>query len=85
VLFEYSEASLPDGEESPVAKKPLLKTVSQGAETYSVSTRAKGEPGRSILVKRGSTYISIEHSGGGTGNAMDELAVAFAALRDVLS
>ncbi len=83
VLFEYPDSNVPDGEKSFVAKKILLKTVSHGGETYSIYTTPKGKPGRSILVKAGTTYVSIERSGGGTGDATDELVAAAEALQRV--
>ncbi len=83
ILFEYSESQVPESEKQFVADKTLLATVGEGSDTYSVYTTAKGKPGRSVLVKKGETYISIDLTGGGTGDATNALLAAAAALQRV--
>jgi hypothetical protein len=81
VLFQYSESNVPGSEKRFVENKTLIKTAGQGEDAYSVYKTAKGAPGRSILVKRGETYISIDRTGGGTGDVTEGLLGAAAALR----
>ncbi|MBN1321905.1 MAG: hypothetical protein JXA87_13830 [Thermoleophilia bacterium] len=81
ILLQYSESAVPDSEVTFVEDKKLLETRQVGDEVYSVYSMAKGKPARSILVKRGETYISISATGGDTGDGTQELPVAAAALR----
>ena len=82
LLFEYSAADVPESEKRFVANKTLIKTAGQGDEAYKVYKTAKGLPGRSILVKKGETYISIDRIAEmATEDATKELLAAAAALR----
>jgi len=82
-LLEFSESDVPRGEQDFVANKTLVKTGGRGDEAYSVYKTAKGEPGRSILVEKGGTYIHMERMGSGTADATEELLAAAAALQTV--
>ena len=82
LLFEYSASNIPESEKRFVANKTLIKTAGQGDGAYTVYKTAKGLPGRSILVKKGETYISIDRiAEKATGDATEELLAAAAALR----
>ena len=82
LLFEYSASNVPESEKRFVANKTLIKTAGQGDGAYTVYKTAKGLPGRSILVKKGETYISIDRiAEKATGDATEELLATAAALR----
>ena len=80
ILFQYSEDDVPESEKPFVAEKTLIGEFGDGADRYSVYRTAKGQPGRSILVKRGETYISIDATRSG-GDVTERLLTAAAALR----
>jgi len=83
ILFQYSEAAVPESEEAFVGDKELMETLGAVDEPYSVYSTAKGRPGQSILVKRGTTYISIDGTGETTDDRTEELLAAAAALTRV--
>ena len=80
ILFQYSESAVPESEVTFVGGKELIETLRAGDEPYSVYSTAKGRPGQSILVKRGTTYISIDGTGAAIGDRTEELLAAAAAL-----
>jgi hypothetical protein len=82
-LFEYSESKIPRGDENLVANKHLIKTVGTGDDAYSIYTIGVLPVSKSILIKRGSTYISIEATGNVTGDITEELYAAATALQRV--
>jgi hypothetical protein len=83
VLFEYSATNVPESEKGFVASKTLLENLEHDGRVFTVYTTAKGQPGRSILVRVGDTYVSLDRSGGGSGNATEELLEAVMGLQAV--
>ena len=80
ILFQYSEDDVPESEKPFVAEKTIVGEFGDGTDRYSVYRTAKGQPGRSILVKRGETYISITATRAGA-DVTEQLLAAAAALQ----
>jgi hypothetical protein len=80
ILFQYSADDVPESEKSFVAEKTLIGEYGAAAESYAVYRTPMGQPGRSVLVKMGETYVSISATQGG-GDVTEQLLRAAAALR----
>ena len=61
-------------------RRHLIKSVGEGDQAFCLYETAKGAPGRSIVVRRGDTYISVDSSGA-TRDITDKLLAVAPALQ----